>query len=78
MNIQDLERRVNLLKEENPLFRCHYADGTVATMTGHNALIAAIRGERDGVKLLQVQPEDPAQESVCGLANALLAVEEGA
>ncbi len=76
MKIQDLERRINLLKEENPLFRCYYADGTVVTMTGHDALIAAIKGDRDGAKLLRVEPEDPSREGVCGLANAILTVEE--
>jgi len=76
VKIHDLERRINLLKEGNPLFRCHYADGTVATMTGHNALIAAIRGDRNGVRLLRVEPYDPAREGVCSLANALLEDEE--
>ena len=49
---------------------------TIVTVSGHDALIAAIKGAENEIRLVKVEPENPQQTGVCSLANALLTVKE--
>lgn len=72
MKIDDLIARADELKKQDPPYILRYDDGTTETLSGHNALMAAIRSSCGaGGHLVDIEATGGGC-AVVGLAKAIL------
>ena len=76
MKIDDLLDKARRLAKQNPSYMVRYADGTTEEVSGHNALVLAIKSTCGLIKEIEDVIPLNGENRTAGFANAILSAKE--